>query len=74
MARAWTVAIALLLLSLHSSEPFRILSGNVPITWSGNEARLPGDRLFKVSHLYAFSVLGAVYTETRKTPRHVVQL
>ena len=45
-SRAWTVAIVLLLLSLHSSEPFRILSGNVPITWSENEARLTGDWTF----------------------------
>ena len=42
-SRAWTVAIAL---SLHPSEPFRILPRNVPITWSGNEARLPGDWTF----------------------------
>ena len=33
-----------------------------------------GTRLGRTSLQWRFSVLGAVYTETRKTPRHVVQL
>ena len=61
-SRAWTIAVALLPLSLHSSEPFRILPGNVPkyvenTGEPGNEARLPaiGHILVTERRLYLFT-------------------